>query len=59
MYLEERTCKLIDEIRKNGVTGSSEISRVIKRDNGVEVPPHVIAEYMYRERRRRYLAEAE
>jgi hypothetical protein len=56
---EKRVCDLIDKIRKNGVTSSTEISRIIERDNGIEVPPHTIAEYKYRERRRRFLGEAE
>jgi hypothetical protein len=59
VYPDERICKLIDEIWRNGVTRSSEISRVIARDNGIEVSPHIIAEYQYRERRRRFLGETE
>jgi methyl coenzyme M reductase alpha subunit len=56
---EKRVCDLIDEIRRKGVASSSEISRVLERDNGIEVPPHIIAEYKYRERRRRFLGESE
>jgi hypothetical protein len=59
VYPDERICKLIDEIWRNGVTRSSEISRAIERDNNIKVPPHTIAEYIYRERRRRFLAETE
>jgi methyl coenzyme M reductase alpha subunit len=59
MYPDERTREFIDEIRRNGVTGSSEISRIIERDNGIEVPPHIIAEYKYREQRRRFLGTTE
>jgi hypothetical protein len=47
---EKRVCGLIDGILRNGVTNSSEISRIIERDNGIEIPPHFISEYNYRKR---------
>jgi hypothetical protein len=53
---EKRVCGLIDEIRRNGVTGSSEISSILEQAHHVEVPPHIVAEYRYRERKRRFLA---
>jgi methyl coenzyme M reductase alpha subunit len=56
---EKRVCELIDEIRRNGVTGSDEISGILERAHGIEVPPHIVAEYRYRERKRRFLAGAE
>jgi hypothetical protein len=56
---EKRVCDLINEIWKNGVTRSSEISRIIERDNDIEVPPHIIAEYKYRERKRRFFGTTE
>jgi hypothetical protein len=59
LITEKRICDLIDEIWRKGVTGSGEISSIIEREHGIEVPPHIIAEYKYRERRRRFLAEAE
>jgi hypothetical protein len=45
---EKRICDLINETLRNGVTSSTEISRIIERDNGIEIPPHFIAEYKYR-----------
>ncbi|MDR2782392.1 MAG: hypothetical protein LBB48_00865 [Treponema sp.] len=39
------------------MTSSSEISRVIKRDNGFEIPPHIIAEYKYRKQRNEEIRE--
>lgn len=50
MITEKRVCELIDEIRRNGVTLSSEISRILERDHGIEIPPHFISEYNYRKR---------
>jgi hypothetical protein len=57
MYLDEQARELIDEMLRNGVTSSSKISRVIERDNGIEVPPHTIAEYKYRKRRNQEIME--
>jgi hypothetical protein len=45
---EKRVCDIIDEIRRNGVKLSAEISRIIEQAHGIEVPPHIIAEYKYR-----------
>jgi hypothetical protein len=57
MYPDERICTLIDEILRSGITSSSEISRIIERDNGIEVPPHFIAEYKYRKRHNEVIRE--
>jgi hypothetical protein len=54
---EKRVFGLIDEILRKGVTGSSEISRIIERNNGIEIPPHFIAEYNYRKRRNEEMRE--
>jgi hypothetical protein len=50
LILEKQVCDRIDEIWRNGVTLSSEISRSIEREHGIEIPPHFIAEYNYRKR---------
>jgi hypothetical protein len=54
---EKQVCELIDAIWKSGVKSSSEISRVIERNNGIEILPHFIAEYKYRKRHNEEIRE--
>jgi hypothetical protein len=50
MYPDERIRELIDESLRKGITRSTELSDILERDNGIEIPPHFIAEYKYRKR---------
>jgi hypothetical protein len=50
VYPDKQIREHIDKMLRNGVTLSSEISRIIERDNGIEIPPHFISEYNYRKR---------
>jgi hypothetical protein len=54
---EKQICDLVDEIQRNGVTLSSEISRILESVHGIEVPPHFIAEYKYRKRHNQEIRE--
>jgi hypothetical protein len=49
MYLDERTCKLIDEMLEKGTTSSIELSDALERDHGIRLAPHFIAEYKFME----------
>jgi hypothetical protein len=49
MYPDERTCKLIDELLRKGIARSTELSDILERDHGIEVPPHFISEYKFKE----------
>jgi hypothetical protein len=50
MYPDEDICKLIDESLRKGIMRSTELSDIIERDHGIEIPPHFISEYNYRKR---------
>jgi hypothetical protein len=54
---EKQVCGLIDETLRSGVTSSGKISEIIERKNGIEVPPHFIAEYKYRKRHNEEMRE--
>jgi hypothetical protein len=41
---------IISEMERDGIKFSSEQSDILKRDHGVDIPPHFIAEYRYRKR---------
>jgi hypothetical protein len=47
MYPDERTCELIDEMLRNGMTRSTELSDILERDHGIRLEPHFIAEYKF------------
>ena len=52
-YKEKFTPELIGFIGKmerNGIRSSDEQAIILKRDHGVDIPPHFIAEYKYRRR---------
>jgi hypothetical protein len=52
-YEEKFTPELwgrIREMERNGIRSLSRQSEILKRDHGVEIPPHFIAEYKYRKR---------
>jgi DNA invertase Pin-like site-specific DNA recombinase len=41
---------IIGEMERNGIRSSSRQSKILKRDHGIEIPPHFITEYKYRKR---------
>jgi hypothetical protein len=52
-YKEKFTPELIELIRElehNGIKYSGQRSDILKRDHGIDIPPHFIAEYKYRKR---------
>jgi hypothetical protein len=52
-YKEKFTPELIElikEMERNGIKFSSEQSDILKRDHGIDIPPHFIAEYKYRKK---------
>jgi hypothetical protein len=52
-YKEKFTPELIERIRemeRNGIKSSDEQSDILKRDYGIDIPSHFIAEYKYRKR---------
>jgi cytosine/adenosine deaminase-related metal-dependent hydrolase len=49
MYLDERTCKIIDEMLRKGTTRSTELSDMLDRDHNIKLEPHFISEYKYLE----------
>jgi hypothetical protein len=52
-YKEKFSPELIRHIRemeRNGIRSSDEQSKILKREYGIDIPPHFIAEYKYRKR---------
>jgi hypothetical protein len=43
-------CERIREMKRSGIRSGSRQSEVLKRGHGVEIPPHIIAEYKCRKR---------
>lgn len=41
--------RLLDEIIRKGITFSSEQSEILWQDYGIDIPPHILAEYKYHE----------
>jgi hypothetical protein len=42
-------CARIKEMRRNGIRSSDEQSKILKRDYGIDIQSHFIAEYRYRQ----------
>jgi hypothetical protein len=40
--------ELIRGMERNGIKFSGEQSEILKREHGIDIPPHFIAEYKYR-----------
>jgi hypothetical protein len=38
----------IREMKRNGIKFSDQQSEILKRDHGIDIPSHFIAEYQYR-----------
>jgi hypothetical protein len=52
-YKEKFTPELIElikEMERNGIKFSGEQSDILKREYGIDIPPHFISEYKYRKR---------
>jgi hypothetical protein len=43
-------CARIGEMERDGIKLSSQQSDILKREYGIDIPPHFIAEYKYRKR---------
>jgi DNA polymerase I-like protein with 3'-5' exonuclease and polymerase domains len=41
---------IIKELERNGIKWSDEQSEVLKREHGIDIPSHFIAEYKYRKK---------
>ena len=41
---------IIRELGRNGIKSSDEQSDILKRDHGIDIPSHFIAEYKYRKK---------
>jgi hypothetical protein len=41
---------IIREMERSGIRSSNRQSKILKRDHGIEIPPHFITEYKYRKR---------
>jgi hypothetical protein len=50
MHPDKEICKIIDELLRKGVKRITELSDILERDHGIEIPPHFISEYNYRKR---------
>jgi hypothetical protein len=50
--LPENLSALIDEMVRNGITHNLEQSEILREIMGVEVPPHLIAEYKCRKKKK-------
>jgi hypothetical protein len=37
-------------MERSGIRSSDRQSEILKRDHGIKIPPHIIAEYKYRKR---------
>ena len=48
--ITEEIVAIIRELERNGIKSSDEQSDVLKRDHGIDIPSHFIAEYKYRKR---------
>jgi hypothetical protein len=52
-YKEKFSPELIERIRemeRNGIKFSDQQSEILKRDHGIDIPSHFIAEYKYRKK---------
>jgi hypothetical protein len=49
MYPDERTCKLIDELLRKGITRTVELSDILEHEHGISLKPHFISEYKFME----------
>jgi hypothetical protein len=43
-------CARIREMERNGIKSSDQQSDILKREYGIDIPSHFIAEYKYRKR---------
>jgi hypothetical protein len=50
--ITEEIATIITEMARNGITSTTKQSRLLKRDYGFDVPPHVVSKYKYYERKK-------
>jgi hypothetical protein len=51
---EEKLLDIIHKLIRDGITKSTEQSKIIEKEYGVEIAPHIVAELKYRDRIKRY-----
>jgi hypothetical protein len=49
MYPDKRACEIIDQLPRYGITRNLELSDILKREHGLDVEPHFISEYKFKE----------
>jgi hypothetical protein len=56
--LDKKVCGLIEELTRQGITQSLKQTEALERDHGIRVPPHVLAEYKYHEKKAAFYERA-
>jgi hypothetical protein len=49
--ITDEIATIITEMARNGIMSTTKQSRLLKRDYGLDVPPHVVSKYKYYERK--------
>jgi hypothetical protein len=50
--ITDEIAAIIREMARNGIMSTTKQSRLLKRDYGLDVPPHVVSKYKYYERKK-------
>jgi hypothetical protein len=53
VILEKRVSHIIIDMAQNGITLSLEKVRILKQKHGIEIAPHILAEFKYHKRKGR------
>jgi hypothetical protein len=48
--ITDEIAAIIRKMERNGINSSGPQSDILKREYGIDIPPHIIAEYFYRAR---------
>ena len=51
--MEKQIIEIIKEMIRNGIMSTVEMSKILEREHGLKIAPHLISEYLFRERRER------
>jgi hypothetical protein len=49
-HVTDEIAAIITEMERSGIKSSGPQSDILKREYGIDIPPHFIAEYKYRKR---------
>jgi hypothetical protein len=49
--ITDEIAAIIKELERDGIMSTTKQSRLLKRDYGLDVPPHVVSKYKYYERK--------